>query len=89
MVASAVLACGISIFVVKDIYLHGFHHSVCSAGLVLCGIITVETHDNPYLHLIYYLNYLLKYYEFIDTYIIIFKKRNVIFLHWYHHASSC
>ncbi|KNB43456.1 fatty acid elongase [Blastocystis sp. subtype 4] len=77
MMASAILACGISIFVFKDMYLHGFHHSVCSA----------EVHDNPYLHLIYYLNYLLKYYEFIDTYIIILKKRKVIFLHWYHHAS--
>ena len=34
MMASAILACGISVFVFKDMYLHGFHHSVCSAGWV-------------------------------------------------------
>ena len=36
----------------------------------------------------YYLNYLLKFYEFIDTYIILLKKKPLIFLHWYHHASN-
>lgn len=36
----------------------------------------------------YYLNYLLKFYEHLDTYVLILKKKRVIFLHWYHHAST-
>lgn len=78
MLASAVLSIGIAYFIIKDVYSFGFHHSICSAN----------SHDNPYLHLFYYINYLLKYYEFIDTYLIILKKRPLIFLHWYHHASA-
>ena len=61
----------------------------CARRVIECfNALSLEVHDNPYLHLFYYLNYLLKYYEFIDTYIIILKKKNVIFLHWYHHASE-
>lgn len=77
MMASAFLAICIAYFIMKDIKSFGFYHSICSS----------QSHDNAYLHLFYYINYLLKYYEFIDTYIIIFKKRPLIFLHWYHHAS--
>lgn len=78
MIASGCLSLGISYFVVQDIFRNGFYHSICSA----------EVHDNPYLHLFYYINYLLKFYEFLDTYIIILKKKPVIFLHWYHHAIT-
>ena len=78
MTASACLSVGISYFVVRDILKNGFYHSICSA----------DVHDNPYLHLFYYINYLLKFYEFLDTYIIILKKKPVIFLHWYHHAIT-
>lgn len=78
MLASAVLSIGITYFIAKDVYSFGFHHAICSA----------DSHDNPYLHLFYYINYLLKYYEFVDTYLIILKKRPLIFLHWYHHAST-
>ena len=78
MSASACLSVGISYFVVKDVLKNGFYHSICSA----------EVHDNPYLHLFYYINYLLKFYEFLDTYIMILKKKPVIFLHWYHHAIT-
>ena len=49
---------------------------------------TIETHDNAALHVLYYMNYLLKFYEFVDTYVILLKKRPLIFLHWYHHASN-
>lgn len=75
---SAILAIGIGYFILQDILQNGFFHSICSA----------ETHNNPYLHLFYYINYLLKYYEFVDTYIILLRKRPVIFLHWYHHAIT-
>ena len=68
MIASGCLSLGISYFVVQDIFRNGFYHSICSA----------EVHDNPYLHLFYYINYLLKFYEFLDTYIIILKKKPIV-----------
>ncbi|KCV68713.1 hypothetical protein H696_05001 [Fonticula alba] len=36
----------------------------------------------------YYIFYLSKMYEFIDTAILILRKKNVIFLHWYHHIIT-
>jgi len=33
----------------------------------------------------YYIFYLSKFYELLDTFIIVLKKNPVIFLHWYHH----
>eukprot|EP01083_Nonionella_stella_P164139 542471_1 len=37
---------------------------------------------------LYYINYLSKYYELIDTALIALKGKPVIFLHWYHHAAT-
>ena len=77
---SAILAIGIGYFILQDILQNGFFHSICSAGNnvpSLPMLIILETHNNPYLHLFYYINYLLKYYEFVDTYIILLKKRPV------------
>jgi hypothetical protein len=34
-----------------------------------------------------YIYYLSKYPELLDTVILVLKKKNVIFLHWYHHSS--
>lgn len=33
-----------------------------------------------------YIFYLSKYYEFVDTFILVLRKKPVIFLHVYHHA---
>eukprot|EP01084_Bolivina_argentea_P240691 404261_1 len=40
------------------------------------------------LTLIFYVNYLLKYYELIDTIFLVLKKRDVSFLHGYHHPAT-
>lgn len=36
----------------------------------------------------FYINYLFKYYELIDTALLALKGKSIIFLHWYHHAAT-
>ena len=36
----------------------------------------------------FYIFYMSKYFEFIDTLFLILKKKEVIFLHWYHHMVT-
>mmetsp|Transcript_55703 Transcript_55703/g.113880 ORF Transcript_55703/g.113880 Transcript_55703/m.113880 type:complete len:288 (-) Transcript_55703:54-917(-) len=51
-------------------------------------ICSPEFHADGRLHTLYYMNYLVKLYEFLDTVILILKNKPVIFLHEYHHAAT-
>eukprot|EP00127_Corallochytrium_limacisporum_P003321 Clim_evm10s148 gene=Clim_evmTU10s148 len=42
----------------------------------------------PNMNFWYYIFYLSKFYEFVDTAFLVLRKRPVIFLHWYHHAIT-
>lgn len=59
-------------------------HSFSAFGMVC----SMELHQDGRLQTLYYLNYLLKWYELLDTFFLIFRKREVIFLHEYHHAAT-
>ncbi|PVV04625.1 hypothetical protein BB560_000867 [Smittium megazygosporum] len=56
---------------------HGLFWSICSA-------------DNwtTKLELLYYFNYLIKWYEFVDTILLVLKKKPTPFLHVYHHSMT-
>ena len=51
-----------------------------------CGLNIYD--QNGLLTLIYYINYLLKYYELLDTIFLCLKKRKISFLHGYHHPAT-
>lgn len=63
-------------------------HITPSALKVINLQINQDMHNDGYLQTAYYLNYLLKYYEFIDTILLVLKKKPIQFLHFYHHASN-
>ncbi|RIA81282.1 fatty acid elongase [Glomus cerebriforme] len=59
------------------LFRNGIFHSVCS-------------HDawTQRLELLYYLNYLVKYWELADTIFLVLRKKNLEFLHVYHHSMT-
>jgi len=59
------------------------------SGGLWYSICTFEIYPNYYnLHLLYYINYLFKYYELLDTVFLILSKKDLEFLHWYHHSMT-
>ncbi|KAI8388372.1 fatty acid elongase [Radiomyces spectabilis] len=56
---------------------HGLYYTICSAHAY-----------TPQLELIYYLNYLVKYWELLDTVFLVVKKKKLEFLHYFHHSMT-
>lgn len=62
---------------IPSIWKHGLYENICgSSGWT------------PQLTVLYYLNYLVKYYELIDTAFLMLKKKPLTFLHCYHHPAT-
>jgi len=56
---------------------HGLFYAVCS-----------DAAWNKPLELLYYLNYLVKYWELADTMFLALKKKRLEFLHYFHHSAT-
>jgi len=56
---------------------HGLFYGICRGGIF-----------DGQLELFFYLNYLLKYYELIDTLFLALSKKPLEFLHVYHHSAT-
>ncbi|KAI9302887.1 GNS1/SUR4 family-domain-containing protein [Cunninghamella echinulata] len=63
--------------VLPILYHHGLLYAICNNG----------AWTQP-LELLYYLNYLVKYWELIDTVFLVLKKKKLEFLHYYHHSLT-
>lgn len=57
---------------------HGLYFVSCDASIIGDGRLA----------LLSYVNYMLKYYELIDTFFLLLKKKELQFLHVYHHALT-
>ncbi|KAI9096579.1 fatty acid elongase [Phlyctochytrium arcticum] len=63
--------------VVPNIWNNGLLWTMCHSGSY-----------TPRIEYLYYINYLIKYYEFIDTIFLVVKKKKLEFLHVYHHSMT-
>ncbi|KAG5438775.1 hypothetical protein PCANB_002495 [Pneumocystis canis] len=59
------------------IWKHGLYYSICDVGSWTQSVVTI-----------YYMNYLIKYIELMDTVFLCLKKKRLQFLHCYHHGAT-
>jgi len=79
-VLSVIMLFGVTTGVIEIYLKGGFNAIVCNPN---------GSYRNSKLFFWIYIFYLTKPYEFIDTFIMIFKKRELNFLHVWHHCSTC
>lgn len=77
-IGSLILAVWLTFILGRQAQVFTPHELICSKDM----------HENGHLHLIYYINSGFKFWEFLDTFLLVVRKKPVPFLHSYHHAAT-